>query len=68
MVLLRRKRPWALVILAHGCAFSKYAPYQWFVHDWAAEIVKAVVEFLLDEGWKSVLRWPLGEFGLLEET
>lgn len=68
MDLLRRKRPRALVILAHACVFAKYAPYRWFVNNWTVDIIKAIVGLLLDEGWKSALRWPLGEFGLLEET
>ncbi len=62
--LLQKKRPMALVVLAYGCVLSKYAPYRWFMHNWAANVTNSIAK-LIDPEWAPALRWPLDEFGLV---
>lgn len=61
---LQKKRPMALVILAYGCVLAKYAPYRWFMHNWAANVTNSIAK-LIDPEWMSALRWPLDEVGLI---
>lgn len=64
IALLQKKRPMALVILAYGCVLAKYAPYRWFMHNWAANVTNSIAK-LIDPEWMSALRWPLDEVGLI---
>jgi hypothetical protein len=44
--LLERKRPMALVILAHGSAISKYGPVRWFASDLHLNMTCAIAKVL----------------------
>lgn len=64
--LLQLKRPMALVILAHGCALSKFGPYRWFFHEWTMRVGHAIAD-MLDPVWLVGMKWPLMELGFIEE-
>jgi hypothetical protein len=61
--LLKEKRPFALVLLAHWCVPVYRTPSLWF-NAWAQNIV-AEVSKSLEEEWKCAVIWPAEQVGII---
>lgn len=58
MVLLERRDPRALVLLAHFFALSSYAAEFWWIEDTPRREIAAIGDFL-DERWRGMMEWPM---------
>lgn len=61
--LLKAQEPMALVLLAHFGVVLHASRENWWSGKWGCQLVKAV-HGMLDEHWRSLIRWPLLSVGL----
>ncbi|KAF2713135.1 hypothetical protein K504DRAFT_497961 [Pleomassaria siparia CBS 279.74] len=61
--LLRRKRPFALILLAHWCIPVYRSPSLWF-NQWARNIV-ADIRRMLEGEFRGAVNWPAQQVGLV---
>lgn len=57
-LLLKRRHPQALVILAYYTVLLDLLDTRWWVHGWGRRVLRDVVACLGDE-WKSWIEWPI---------
>lgn len=60
--LVRERKPFALVILAHFAVILHQLRETWWMGDWATRILKEVVDEL-DGEWYDLLSWPADAMG-----
>ncbi|KAL4809808.1 hypothetical protein BDV18DRAFT_129683 [Aspergillus unguis] len=57
---LQAKEPFALVVLAHYCAFLHMPLGNCFLREWGQTVLQDIFE-VLDEYWKPYISWPCAE-------
>ena len=55
--LLDQRKPEALVVLAHYCAFLRKAETSWFMRHHSARLFRSIY-YSLGEGWRHWIDWP----------
>ncbi|KAK4549830.1 hypothetical protein LTR36_005131 [Oleoguttula mirabilis] len=64
--LIKRREPQALVILAYYCVLLDVLDSRWWIHGWAARVIRDIMG-ALDEQWQTWIEWPVQSV-LLKET
>jgi len=64
--LIRRRVPQALVILAFYCVLLDVIDARWWIHGWAARVLRDVMG-TLEEQWQSWIEWPVQSVLLKEQ-
>ena len=57
-LLLKRRVPQALVILAYYCVLLDVLDTRWWIHGWATRVLRDVMGSLPEE-WHSWIQWPI---------
>lgn len=56
--LIKRRVPQALIILAHYCVLLDVLDDRWWIHGWAARVMRDILGSL-DEPWRQWIEWPV---------
>ncbi|KAK5127661.1 hypothetical protein LTR85_007002 [Meristemomyces frigidus] len=64
--LIKRRTPQALIILAYYCVLLDVLNSRWWIHGWAARVIRDIME-TLDEEWQTWIEWPVQSV-LLKQT
>lgn len=66
-VLIKRRVPQALIVLAYYCVLLDILDSRWWIHGWAARVLRDVMGSL-DERWRSWIDWPVQSVLMKERT
>ncbi|KAJ6164981.1 hypothetical protein N7470_003653 [Penicillium chermesinum] len=62
--LVRDRRPFALVVLAHYAVVLHHLRESWWMGNWGTRILKEIVDLLeFDSEWRELISWPLDAVG-----
>nr|POF16486.1 hypothetical protein CFP56_24004 [Quercus suber] len=59
LLLVRRRVPQALVVLAYYCVLLDQLNQRWWIDKWASRVLQEIVQ-TVNEQWQGWIAWPVG--------
>ncbi|KAH7121578.1 hypothetical protein EDB81DRAFT_700484 [Dactylonectria macrodidyma] len=64
LTLTRQHHPLAMVVLSFFCVLlNAREDNYWFLHGWAAILLKSIARIVVDSPWKEMIQWPIDTVG-----